>query len=243
MKSKTIYRNFVILLLVCTIGCLSVSLSGCGSKAQNTNSQENETTVNTVQESSSEIEVESVKLNKLKCSVKEGRTIQLKATVYPEDSQDKYIEWVSGDDDIAIVNSEGIVTGKKAGITNIIARATNGKEASCTVTVKKKHQTSSSTVQYTYQPHYHESNSPFYGIWCIAAKDTSNAEKVAYNLHNNGFDSEVVVTTDWSNLNSERWYVVTAGVYSTKSSAEAALPAVKALYPDAYVKYTGEWQG
>jgi uncharacterized protein YjdB len=245
MKSKNINHSFIILLLAFIIGCLSVSLSGCGTTVQptqNNNNQEYETTVNSVQGSTSEIEVESVKLNKGKCSIKVGKTVKLKATVYPKDSEDKYVEWVSDDDDIAIVNSEGLVTGKKAGVTNIIARATNSKEASCTITVKKKNKTSK-TVQYINQPQNHENNSPFYGIWCTATKNYSNAKKAAYNLQNKGFDAEVILTTDWSNLNTERWYVVTAGIYSTRSNANAALSSVRTIYPDAYVKFTGEWQG
>ena len=50
----------------------------------------------------------------------------------------------------------------------------------------------------------------------------------------------VFTTTDWSNLNSEKWYVVTAGQYGTEKEANNKLDAVQKYYPDAYVKYSGD---
>ena len=87
------------------------------------------------------------------------------------------------------------------------------------------------------------STSPFYGIWCNASKDFTEAQNSADSLSKQGFDAKVFVTTDWSNLNSEKWYVVSAGVYSSKANAKAALSSVRAVYSSAYVKYSGEYQG
>ena len=58
-------------------------------------------------------------------------------------------------------------------------------------------------------------------------------------MRNAGYPAEVYVTTDWSNLNSENWYVVTAGTYGTESAAKNALSHVQEYYRDAYVKYSG----
>ena len=86
--------------------------------------------------------------------------------------------------------------------------------------------------------------SSFYGIFCSAYKNYDDAEKDAEKLRGQGFSgAEVYYTTDWSNLNTEPWYVVVAGAYTTKSAADAALPEVKAVYGDAYVKYSGDYQG
>lgn len=86
-----------------------------------------------------------------------------------------------------------------------------------------------------------EQLSAFYGVWCIACKDISNAEKMVLELSDNGFEAQVFVTTDWENLNSEKFYVVTAGVCETKREAEKLLTKVKESgYTDAYVRYTGE---
>ncbi|MBR1630176.1 MAG: hypothetical protein IJ679_13085 [Lachnospiraceae bacterium] len=84
---------------------------------------------------------------------------------------------------------------------------------------------------------------PFYGIWVIGTKDYTEANNKAQEVRNNGFDGQVYVTTDWSNLNSERWFVVTAGSYPNEESAKEKLPNVQALYKDAYVKYSGSWKG
>ena len=86
--------------------------------------------------------------------------------------------------------------------------------------------------------------SPFYGIWCYGTKYESDAEDFAAELRANGFESHVFVTTDWSDLNSEKYYVVSAGVFSSESDAESDLERVhSAGYSDAYVKYSGEYIG
>ena len=80
---------------------------------------------------------------------------------------------------------------------------------------------------------------PFYGIWCDATKDYDEAYRFSEKTAGWGFAAEVFLTADWDNLNPERWYAVTAGVYYSNEEAEAVLPAVKQYYPDAYVKYSG----
>lgn len=84
---------------------------------------------------------------------------------------------------------------------------------------------------------------PFYGIWCSASKDRADVQAVADNLSQNGFSAQVLVTTDWDNLNPEFWYVVTAGSYTSEAAANADLSKVQALYSDAYVKYSGNYKG
>lgn len=87
------------------------------------------------------------------------------------------------------------------------------------------------------------SRTPFYGIWCCGSKESGDAYNYANNLNNAGFAAEVYLTTDWSNLNAESYYVVTAGVYETEGEANANLAAVQSFCPDAYVKYSGNYQG
>ena len=86
-------------------------------------------------------------------------------------------------------------------------------------------------------------NTPFYGIWCYGSKGEADANSYAETLKSSGFDARVFVTTDWSNLNTEKFYVVTAGVYGSEAEANSALASVQSVYPDAYVKYSGDFQG
>lgn len=195
------------------------------------------------------IAVENVELNKKRVEIEKNKTIQLQANIYPENATDQNVKWISDDDTIAIVNSNGLVTGKNAGTINITCRSSSGKEASCTVTVKNTisndDDVSDNEDYDSYDSNLQDAQTEvsFYGIWCGAAKTKSGAEKEAQSLRKKGIDAEVFLTTDWSNLNSEKWYVVSAGVYEDKSTANAALPKVKKIYPSAYVKYSGDWMG
>ena len=85
---------------------------------------------------------------------------------------------------------------------------------------------------------------PFYGVWVSASKDYGEAQSMADELVDVGFDGTVFVTTDWSNLNSEPWYVVTAGCAKTEGEAQALCERVHtAGYGDAYVKHSGDFIG
>lgn len=84
-------------------------------------------------------------------------------------------------------------------------------------------------------------NSAFYGVWVGAAKDQNSAVKMADQFEKNGISIDIYVTTDWENLNTKKYYVLTAGTYFSKEDAEAELQVVKnSGYKDAYVKYSGE---
>ena len=85
---------------------------------------------------------------------------------------------------------------------------------------------------------------PFYGIWCSASKNQNEAQKVADRLTELGFAGQVYISSEWSNLEQEKWYCVSADACKTQGEAEKILQAVqKAGYDDAYVKYSGEYIG
>lgn len=104
--------------------CFTASLSALGPVA-----------LINVKEATGGTEVTSVKLNKATLNLKVGKTGKLSATVRPDSAADKSITWSSSNTDVASVSSSGTVTAKKAGTAVITATATNGKSASCTVTV------------------------------------------------------------------------------------------------------------
>ena len=76
----------------------------------------------------------SIKLNKSSVSLYVKDTAYVSASVTGKSSK---ITWKSSNSSIASVNSNGKITGKKAGTCKITATA-NGKRATCTVTVKNK---------------------------------------------------------------------------------------------------------
>ena len=88
-----------------------------------------------VNEATGDTAVTSVTLNQEDLSLEVGKTGKLSATVLPASAADKSITWSSSKTDVASVSSNGTVTAKKAGTAVITATATNGKSASCTVTV------------------------------------------------------------------------------------------------------------
>ena len=80
----------------------------------------------------------------------------------------------------------------------------------------------------------------FYGIWMGASKELEDAVVYASDYPAEIGAVQIFLTTDWENLNPEPWYVLTAGMYASRTEAESVLPMIQAYYPDAYVKYSGK---
>lgn len=85
--------------------------------------------------------VTGVVLDKTAVSVGEGQTVELKATVQPENATNKNVTWASSDATIAkveVVDGKAIVTGLKAGSAAITATTADGNfHATAQVTVTK----------------------------------------------------------------------------------------------------------
>lgn len=79
----------------------------------------------------------SVTLNQTTMTLDVGKTGTLTATVQPADAANKNITWTSSNTAVATVSSGGTVTAVAPGTATITASTSNGKSASCTVTVKK----------------------------------------------------------------------------------------------------------
>lgn len=69
-------------------------------------------------------------------SIKVGESLKLTPTLYPSDAETIYT-WSSDNTSVATVSQNGEVSGKKTGTANIIVKTTNGKTATCRVTVEK----------------------------------------------------------------------------------------------------------
>lgn len=85
----------------------------------------------------------------------------------------------------------------------------------------------------------------FYGVFIKAFKSENDCDKTLSDLEEAGFiNCPVVYTPDFEKLNPEPYYVVTAGLFTTKQAAEEALDKAKAGgFTDAYVKYAGSYKG
>lgn len=80
------------------------------------------------------VDSEDIILNYTAVNVKIGQTLQLSATIYPEDTTDKTVIWTSSDETVAVVNN-GLVSVLKEGTATI--SATNGSQsASCIITAE-----------------------------------------------------------------------------------------------------------
>jgi len=89
------------------------------------------------------VAVTDVTLNRQTATIEEGGTLNLIATVSPEDAVEKGVTWSSDNEAAATVDASGKVTAVKAGTAKITATSKENTEKSavCTVTVKAKSST------------------------------------------------------------------------------------------------------
>ena len=83
------------------------------------------------------VAVKSVKLDQSSCSTTVNTCVKLKATVSPSNATDKKISWSSSDTKVAKVDQKGTVSAVGVGTATITAKSSNGKKATCKVTVKE----------------------------------------------------------------------------------------------------------
>ncbi|WP_455558406.1 leucine-rich repeat protein [Agathobaculum hominis] len=85
------------------------------------------------------VNVTGVQLSRDSATVYVNDTLQLTATVLPEDATDRSVRWSSSDESIASVDQDGKVTALAAGTATITVTTTDGgKTAGCIVTVTAK---------------------------------------------------------------------------------------------------------
>ncbi len=82
------------------------------------------------------IPITSVTLNKTSATIEKGSTLTLSATINPSNTTDsKTLTWTSSNTNVATVDSTGKVTAKGYGTVKITVKTSNGKTATCTITV------------------------------------------------------------------------------------------------------------
>ena len=83
-----------------------------------------------------EVTVGYVKLDQTEVTVNKGKTVTLKATVYPSSLEDRSVTWESSNTKVATVTSKGKVKGVKAGTATITCTSNaTGLSTTCVVTV------------------------------------------------------------------------------------------------------------
>ena len=83
------------------------------------------------------VPVESVTIDQVEIYMEEGDVYTLRATVLPENADNKSVTWSSSNESIATVNGSGTVTANKPGDCVIYAKAGN-VVAECTVCIDKR---------------------------------------------------------------------------------------------------------
>lgn len=105
----------------------------------NSNSNSNNNSNNNSNSNNNEVKVTGIKISTSKLSLEEGGSFKLKTIVLPNEATNRKVKWVSSNDKIAAVNSEGLVSAKTPGNAIIKAITVDGsKSVSCNVTVTKK---------------------------------------------------------------------------------------------------------
>lgn len=85
------------------------------------------------------IHVTGISLNYTEETLISGNQLQLRATVSPSNATDKTVKWMSSNEAVATVNSNGLVTAVAEGNTTITASSNDeNKTASCQLKVKDK---------------------------------------------------------------------------------------------------------
>lgn len=83
----------------------------------------------------SKVEVTEISLNHTSESVKVGETLQLAATLKPDNATDKTVIWYTLEPKVASVSESGLVKGLEPGSAVVGAKTANGRTAECEIIV------------------------------------------------------------------------------------------------------------
>ena len=175
----------------------------------------------------------SVSLNKTSLNLYVSSSENLIATITPENVTNKTLTWTTSNSSVATV-SAGRVTAKSAGTATITVRTSNGKTASCRVTVSKP--------SVTYQTHIEDiswqdlrSNGTTSGttmqskrLEAIRINITNNIEGIQYRSH--------IQDIGWQSWQSNGAISGTSGQSKRMEAIEIKLTGQMANYYDIYYR-------
>ena len=183
---------------------------------------------------SNDIPITSVSLNKTTVTLIPNQTETLQATILPSNTtESKTLTWTTSNSSVATV-SAGRVTAKSAGTATITVRTSNGKTASCRVTVSKP--------SVTYQTHIEDigwqdlrSNGTTSGttmqskrLEAIRINITNNIEGIQYRSH--------IQDIGWQSWQSNGAISGTSGQSKRLEAIEIKLIGQMANYYDIYYR-------
>lgn len=177
-----------------------------------------------------------ISLNKTKVSITIGTSVALKATVLGKSGK---VYWSTSNNRIAKVNSNGKVTGIKAGTAKITAKI-DGKKAICTVIVKNKKINSIKKQHSMYVPYIKKLSRDYKKIMGQYGYTSSKIQIyfAFVDINKDGIDecichalyekSSAVTTCDYMDPYNEKTYIYT--IYNNKVKAIVK----QDLYPGAH---------
>ncbi len=118
---------------VSSSGVVTAKAAGAATITAKTNNGKTATCVVSV--SNPTVAVTGISLNKTAVSLSVGGTVALTATITPSNATNKTVTWSSSNTSVATVSSAGVVTAKAAGSATITAKTSNGKGATCAISV------------------------------------------------------------------------------------------------------------
>lgn len=110
--------------------------------------------------------VKKISLSKSSLSLKVGEKKKIKATVSPNNAENKKVKWTSSNKKVATVDSQGNITALKKGTAEItaISKDTSKVKKSCKVTVKTQIELTAHEKDLLMRSLYREAGST--GFWC-----------------------------------------------------------------------------
>ena len=146
--------------------------------------------------------VTDVYLNKDSLALEALENYQLKAEVYPEEADNKELEWTSSNEKVAIVDQTGCISALTKGVTTITAKAKDGSNVSCQCVVTVTNNAYIvKNVNMLESPHKYENNCSDY--WVYSTEDEGNALQVTFDQRTeveDGFDYIYIYSADGTEI-------------------------------------------
>lgn len=151
--------------------------------------------------------VQSLKATETKLTVFAKGTIKPSVTITPSNASNKTLQWKSSDTSIAVVNQEGVITGKRAGKCTITCTTTDGSNKSTKFTVTVKNLAGSTVYFGRFEQDGNTSNGKEAIAWRVLSVSGNTVLLISdKGLHAMHYESESFETgVTWGNSDIRNW--------------------------------------